>query len=202
MENSKNFFAIRWHKVSHFIKDNKQVSIVSGVLLLLFVVLAFLVIPEVQKNIRQKEMSTLVLENYTSKKVVYLPSEDVARKVKNEQKLAVLFIDPSQSIYQSVGKLLADKTFLKDYEGTLYLVPLIYQKKQLTESYHLSDKPTLVYFEAGKQVNAVAIQSKKTLKKTFLAALQGLSMSNEVRDIEETTSTSTDSQNDTTDASQ
>ncbi|MHC5267788.1 hypothetical protein ACYSNO_01180 [Enterococcus sp. LJL98] len=133
--------------------------------------------------IRQSQLEALVYSKMTSQqlKPIEYQKDEI---IKDAEAISVLFSTPDNLEQKRIFQLIAQKE--KELNRTIFVYPLVYQVRQISESYQLnSNETTIVFFEKGVEKNRFTFESIEEPKKNFIPELNRLPMWN-MKIIEET----------------
>lgn len=151
-------------KMLALIKTNWRVSLLLGLSLVLVTLMVAVFIPQKQRQIRVEQIASLVEKDVNGvKQVSFVEYGQLDQTIRKNDKLTVALVDINDENYPLFIKSLNNASKMAQYEGKLYFYPLIYDKKAVTETYHLTGGITLIYFENLVAQERTTLSEKKEI---------------------------------------
>ncbi|MBO0472634.1 hypothetical protein IGL98_001703 [Enterococcus sp. DIV0840] len=173
----KNFIDVKDDFVAS-INRQKKLSAIILVVIVLFIISLFIVVPKVQANIRASEIKSLVNQEKLAKKANYLDAKTADNEITEKTAMTVLFSVPSGKTYGNIIDVLKDPKQMKDFNHSIYIYPMVYDVEKIEKKYKIKkNEVTIVFFENGKEKNRISIDQSFDTKTMLIPALNQLPLS-------------------------
>ncbi|EOI00579.1 hypothetical protein UAY_01682 [Enterococcus moraviensis ATCC BAA-383] len=198
----KNFIDVKDDFVTSLNKQKKLSAIVL-VVIVLFIISLFIVVPKVQTNIRAAEIDSLVNQEKLVKKANYLDAKTADQDISKKTAMTVLFSIPSGKTYDGVVDVLKDKKLMKDFNHSIYIYPIVYNPEKIEEKYKIKkNEVTIIFFENGKEKNRIPIDGSFDTKTMLIPALNQLPLPSVGQSTQPQTPATTNSTESTTETTE
>ncbi|WP_429949914.1 hypothetical protein IGJ55_001532 [Enterococcus sp. AZ170] len=194
----KNFVDVKDDFVAS-INKQKKLSAIILVVLVLFIISLFIVVPKVQANIRSSEINSLVNQERLTKKANYLEAKTADKTISEKTAMTVLFSVPSGKTYENVIAVLKDSNQMKEFNHSIYIYPIVYEAEKIEKKYNIKkNEVTILFFENGKEKNRITVDESLDTKTMLIPALNQLPLSGVGQSVQPPTTTSTEETTETT----
>ncbi|MGO3733394.1 MAG: hypothetical protein ACTJHC_09485 [Vagococcus sp.] len=153
--------AIQRINVESLMKNKKIIGLIVGVILS-FIILN-IVVTAVRPSIREQEMQSVALETVKNKQVVSINEEQLSSYLKKEADTFVALIDKKDNpSYKELRKMFNNSKGFEQFTETIYMYQPIYDVKNLSKQYHLTNKNTFIHISDGKEQGRFSFDTLKT----------------------------------------
>ena len=178
-----------YKKLSKLIKDSsKKIQLTDknkmmkgtllGIGLLIVVFLGIQTGQKMRVAIRQSQINEVATDAFRlTQKLTVIPYGELEEMIASKSALSVLFISPRTDHYEQIFQIIHEKE--SEMNRTIYVYPLIYQVKEMEQTYHLAtNQATFVFFQKGQQKKQFTYESLKKPMNELIPEINRLPMWN------------------------
>lgn len=178
MDKLEEFQKASVKKIKQFIayaKVNWKGLTIVGLGAIFVILLTVVIIPNTRASIRTKEVNALIQDDFKDvPQVKFIEYGQLESTIRKEDQLAVALVDINDENYPSFKEALNDKEKMSQFEGTIYVYPMVYDLKETKEFYQLKTGISLLYFEHQKAIERTDLDVQKEINLYLVDHLNSL----------------------------
>lgn len=174
-ENIKEIVLKRAKSLINYIRENWQLSTVVGLSLVLLILIFTVVVPNTRRNIRVKQVESLVMADVADiKQIKTVDFDQLEAVISKKEQILVAIVDPNDANYEQFTAILNDKIKMTEFKGTLYFYPILYDFEKVKKFYHLTTGVTLIYFKNQAEVDRISLDNQQEIELYLVDHLNSL----------------------------